>query len=532
MPEFKVADLFAKLGLRPDTKQWAAGDRLISGIKKGLAALAGFAAVKWSVGVIQQVANTADALDEMSQKLGVPVETLQELGYAAGFSGVNLEALGSSVAKLSKAMDAAAHGSKAQARVFREMGVAVKDARGELRPVEDVFGDVADHFASMPDGAAKTALAMKVFGKTGAELIPVLNEGREGLEKLKEEFRASGAEISGDAAQAFAKFNDDQDRLKNTIQGLKVQLVTALLPTLQKVLTRVLEWVKANRALIIERLTSALRTLGGVLQTLYAYLAPVVRTAYEFVEAVIKAADRIGILKHILVAAAVAVGLSWAAALLPFVLLAAAIGGIILIIEDLWAWKNGEKSAFQRIYESAKEWIADKLGGVLDEYEKRMVALGLLDGNDIVSRKMALEFEDRNGRGLAQINDTSDAVDAIMSSRAPQSWDEVLDPSRIPSVLQDRADVRAQQRRQRAAREFLADSELGARLGFTPAGLQPSTQVGPQFVPSSRTTSVSIGDIHIDAKNADAAEVGKHVRAELEALTRSVLDASGGRAAP
>lgn len=88
-----------------------------------------------------------------------------------GVAGVGL---GEGHGELATAM-VAAGGSKEQIEVFSRLGVSVTDAAGQLRPTEDVLLDLADAFAAMPDGAEKSALAVKLFGKSGVELI--LNQG-------------------------------------------------------------------------------------------------------------------------------------------------------------------------------------------------------------------------------------------------------------------------------------------------------------------------------------------------------------------
>lgn len=84
----------------------------------------------------------------------------------------------------------------------------------------------------MEDGPAKTALALKVFGKAGAELIPLLNEGRDGIARYSAELRSLGGEVSPETAKAADEFNDNLDKLKVTAGGLALQMATALLPTL------------------------------------------------------------------------------------------------------------------------------------------------------------------------------------------------------------------------------------------------------------------------------------------------------------
>lgn len=528
-----VAELFAKLGLKVDGKSFGAGEKMIGAAKAALGGLAAYASVNFLGGVVKDVADTGDMLDELAQKTGAPVEALQELGYAAGFSGVGIEELGGAMGTLARTMDRAKRGSKEQRAALKAAGVAYKDHAGKLRPVDDVFSDLADTFASMPDGPEKAALAVRLFRGQGRALIPVLNEGREGLGKLRQEFRESGAEISGDTAAALAKFNDDQDRLKNTMKGLKVQIVTAVLPALQGLLTKLMAWVKANRALIIDKVTNALRTLGTALKVAYQTLAPIVAGMYRFIEAVLSAADNVGILKYVLVAAAVAIGLSWAGALLPFILLAAAVGAIILIVDDLQGAFQGKKSLIKDTFEDQFNWLVEKL----DWYEARMVDLGLLKGKSLVSGKMIQEHSIRTGKGIAQVNSAADFVNGLTPARAPRTpadWaGSMFGKMSGPSKLQERADANARMQQRLA----LAGTQFGSMFGIGDGSNPSATNATPAQLsnlgarPSDKPT-VTIGGITVVAQGADAKEIAKHVREEIDAQLRILDVSTGGKAIP
>jgi ribosomal protein L12E/L44/L45/RPP1/RPP2 len=145
--------------------------------------------------------DTADNLSKLSQKTGISVESLSLLKPIAEQSGVSLEGLAKGMQKLATAMVEAAGGSKEQVETFSRLGVSVKDAAGQLRPTEDVLLDLADAFAAMPDGAEKSALAVKLFGKSGVELIPVPQPGTRRHRELKQKFKELGLEISGDTAR-------------------------------------------------------------------------------------------------------------------------------------------------------------------------------------------------------------------------------------------------------------------------------------------------------------------------------------------
>jgi len=185
-----------------------------------------------AVAVRQQI-NAADAMEEMSQKFGVPVEELSRLGYAAEMNGVPIDLLGTSLGQLSKKMAEAARGGKA-ADLFDDIGIAVKDAEGRVRSTEEVLADISDVLASMPPGAQRTALAMKLLGKSGAEMMPMLEGGSEGLRTFAEEAAAMGLVISADTAAAAGKFNENIDRLHATARGLAVIVAARLAPVLKQ----------------------------------------------------------------------------------------------------------------------------------------------------------------------------------------------------------------------------------------------------------------------------------------------------------
>lgn len=161
----------------------------------------------------------ADALGKSAQKAGVAVESLSRLEYAAKLSDVSLESLTGGLQKLSKSMVDVA-GGKGPEAAFRALGIAVKDGLGNLRSGDAVFADLADRFSRMEDSALKTSLAVQIFGKSGAELIPLLNEGRDGLAAMAAESDRLGNTISTSTAKAAEKFNDTLTTIQASLQGV------------------------------------------------------------------------------------------------------------------------------------------------------------------------------------------------------------------------------------------------------------------------------------------------------------------------
>lgn len=181
----------------------------------------------------KQSIDAADEMGKLAASSGTTVEELSRLGYAADLSGLALGDLGTALQKLARHSADAASGGKQAAQVYAAMGIAVKDGNGNLRSSTEILADVAEKFATYEDGAAKTALAQELFGKSGAALIPLLNQGRDGLAKLSDESDRLGITMSAGAAKAAEEFNDNLTRLTKVQQGFSNNLAQALLPALE-----------------------------------------------------------------------------------------------------------------------------------------------------------------------------------------------------------------------------------------------------------------------------------------------------------
>lgn len=172
-----------------------------------------------------------DELAKMSQRVGVSVERLAGLEHAAGMSGTSLGSVEKALKTVSSGLVDADRGLKGAQENFDALGVSIYDTNGQLKSADAVMIEVADQFALLEDGTQKTALATKVFGKAGLELIPMLNEGSAGLAELVAEGQKYNPVTAESAAQAEI-FNDNMDRLTAAGKGLGLTFVNSVLPAL------------------------------------------------------------------------------------------------------------------------------------------------------------------------------------------------------------------------------------------------------------------------------------------------------------
>lgn len=236
------------------------------GVAAGVGAALGDLAVRAGsafVSMAKSAIDSADNLSKLSQSTGASTEFLSEVAYAADLSGASLEDLTSAFSRLGRAASEAQQGSAAQVDAFNTLGVSVVDAAGKLKSSETLLEDVSEAFAGIQDGAAKSALAQEIFGKSGAKLIPFLNLGKQGLAELRAEAQALGITLSTEAGKEAEAFNDNLTRVASASRGLVNQFVQAALPTLKAISERFVEASKDGGALSL-----AVRVLSGTFKTL------------------------------------------------------------------------------------------------------------------------------------------------------------------------------------------------------------------------------------------------------------------------
>ncbi len=174
--------------------------------------------------MVDDVINLGDELHNLSQRTGVSVEDLSRFKTAAEQAGVGLEGLAKAFKTLNVNKSSALGDSQgASATLFQSLGI---DPGGST---SKTILDIADKFSKMEDGAKKTAYANKLLGKSGDELIPFFNQGREALEKFT-------AIMDDNFAAAASHLNDDLIVMQANFTKLEVDALTPIIPAITSIL--------------------------------------------------------------------------------------------------------------------------------------------------------------------------------------------------------------------------------------------------------------------------------------------------------
>lgn len=224
------------------------------------------------IGSAATFAKVGDNLDKMSQRSGVSAQSLGELGFAAEQTGSNLDAVEKGVRGMSRMILDAERGLSTAKDNLSDLGLTLDDLKG--KSPEEQFQIIASRIAEIKDPTKQAALAMKVFGRSGADLRPLLSLGGEGIAALRQEARDLGIVMSQDDVEAAAELTDAINRIRRQF----IQFVTsvgaavagpmlALLEQTKSIAKAAIDWVNANRPLIVTLLAvgAGIATAGAVL---------------------------------------------------------------------------------------------------------------------------------------------------------------------------------------------------------------------------------------------------------------------------
>ncbi len=449
--------------------------KILGGIQRGI----GF--VRGLVGATE--AQAAQAV-ELAQRFGITAEAVQELGFAASQSGADIETLTIGLGGLSDKLDAAKKGGKDAAASLKAVGVNIADVRSGKQSLDGTLGQIAEKFAAMPDGATKSALAVDLFGKSGRKLIPLLNEGSAGIDALRQQARDLGIVIDNDTAAALENFGDQTEALHAQLGGLRNQAIAAILPTLKEMIAGLQEWIKANRQMLVDALTGALRGFLAVLKGVAIVLAGVAQVVAFFNEHGTAAIALLGALAAAFTYMGIAAAIAWLEVAWPIPLIALAVAGLILLFPYL-----------AKAFDVAAKGIAHALEWVAGRFK----ALGR--GVEGIFRSIG-NFFAGIGRGIRDGFET--AINWVVDK---MNW-AIRQFNRIP-ILGDFGEI-----------------------GHVGGGGQTAAASRATVAGSKTASAATINDnrqvaVNINAGNANAEQVGPIVKDVLDQHFRAAYDGIG-----
>lgn len=380
-----LKEILAKFGFEIDDKPLKKADKDVDSFaKKVVTAFAAAEIVNGIKGFVLGMMQMEGQITDTAEALGIGRGAFQEWSYIASRGGASAEDMATSFKILQKnAVDGGA--------AFKKLGVDVKGADGQIRPVEALMNDVADGLANVENPAERTKLALELLGKGGTKLLPILSKGGKELEALRARFKELGGGLSEEALDGIGAAADALDDVELASTSLKGNLMLALAP--------------------------ALRWVTNIFASVIAYFSKGENAATRMKSALI-----------VMGAVGAAAGLAMLKPYLPFL---ATIAAIYLIVQDFYTFLKGGDSVTGKILEwmfgkEGAEDIRGKLNGLGEDVRKFKKELEQKPGGGTIFDWLEEGFS-RAGADLVKfvVDDIPEAMSFATDGRITNIWSTI-----------------------------------------------------------------------------------------------------------
>ena len=368
-----VRELLTSFGIKADKKGFNDVNSGLNGIvslaKGAVAAVAAFGAVRWVQGIVEQTVALGDRFNDLSQRTGISATTLQKFDYAAKMTGANLSDVETGLRKLQIAQSNAASGNAAAAKEFKNLGISIKGSDGKLKSSTDLIFDVADKMQGLKSDSERTAIAVKLFGRSGTTLIPMLKEGGKSIKDMMQEMEDLGAVMGDDLVSASDEFGDQQIRINAALQGVKNTITKALLPKIKELTDKFIRWWKVNKDIVKQKVEKVFnRIADSVRETIDA-----VSNALIFIKDLVSRLSPLQ--KGILLVAVALFVLNKIIKSGPIGKFLLIVSAILLVLEDWNVFLKGGNSLIGDIFKKLKDWTGLDFAGPVKEFAKGIAEL-------------------------------------------------------------------------------------------------------------------------------------------------------------
>lgn len=230
--DIKAGGAYVSVSTRDDTDKGLAGIKgKLKSFSSQVAKIGGVAisaAAAGAAAATLKAVKTGADIQDLANRYQIGTDAVQALGFAAEQSGTELGTLTNGIRNLQKGI-----GNGTLKDELDALGLSMAQLQG-MTP-EQQLATIATAFGNVADQEKKMALAMALFGKSGADLLPMLNGGADGAEALIETFRQMNITMSAEAVAQAAQLDDEMGKLGARFNAVVLAVGSKLMP--------VLEWV-------------------------------------------------------------------------------------------------------------------------------------------------------------------------------------------------------------------------------------------------------------------------------------------------
>lgn len=219
-------------GLRAAQKKLRSFGTAVNKIGLGTIAF-GSAIVAPIIAATKSFADMGDKIGKTSKRIGVSVEALSELEYAASQSGASLEQIEGAFRGMERGIYNATKGTGEAKDAFDKLGVPIAEIAG-LSP-EQQFMVIGESLSRVQDETKRAAMAMAIFGDAGTQLLPMFRDGARGVDELRQKARDLGLVLTSEDVQSAEAFTDTMDNVWRVLKTVTFSIGASVAPMFSEI---------------------------------------------------------------------------------------------------------------------------------------------------------------------------------------------------------------------------------------------------------------------------------------------------------
>lgn len=186
-------------------------------------------------------ADVIDGQSKLAARLGMTYEEISGLSLAGDLAGVSMDTIAAAVTRADVAFVRASEGSKQARAAFEGIGLSFEDLNG--LSAADRFNAIVDAIAALPTEAQRAEAAVQLFGRAGAQLLPLFAGGAQGIQEATEQAERLGLALTDAQGRDVEAMNDSFTMVGKAIDGIVQQVVAYLSPAITNIATQFTDFV-------------------------------------------------------------------------------------------------------------------------------------------------------------------------------------------------------------------------------------------------------------------------------------------------
>jgi hypothetical protein len=239
-------------------------------------------AVQSLYGMSVAASDTIDNLSKLGARTGQTYGEIAGLALAGDLAGVGVDTIANALTKADRAFVLAAQGSKTATKAFAGIGLSLDDLQGKSG--SERFQLIAQAISQLPTEAERAAASIALFGKSGAELLPLFAGGAAGIQEATAQAERFGLALTNVQGTNVEKMNDSWTLVQKAVEGVVTQITANLAPAVTAINEALTNFVSgfggANiGAAIADGILSGAEYLAGVADYIIANIPEVFKYA-------------------------------------------------------------------------------------------------------------------------------------------------------------------------------------------------------------------------------------------------------------